>query len=101
MMGFGVVAGTAYAVWRAIEANRVDHDRSWEPAPFPFPPQPRANGWIEPRDGACPASHPVKAKLASGIYHEPGGSSYDRTTPDRCYVDGTAAETDGLRAAKS
>lgn len=43
MMGFGVVAGAAYAVWRAIEANRVDHDRAWEPAPFPFPPQPRAD----------------------------------------------------------
>jgi hypothetical protein len=42
----------------------------------------------------------VKAKLASGIYHRPGGQSYERTRPDRCYRDGGAAEADGLRAAK-
>ena len=36
-------------------------------------------GWVEPDDGACPASHPVKAKLASGIFHVPGGANYDRT----------------------
>ena len=30
---------------------------------------------------------PVKAKLASGIYHVPGGGNYERTKPDRCYVD--------------
>jgi hypothetical protein len=42
----------------------------------------------------------VKAKLASGIYHRPGGQSYDRTRPDRCYRDDAAAEGDGLRAAK-
>ena len=51
-------------------------------------------------DGSCPASHPVKAKLASGIYHEPGGGNYERTKADRCYLDRTAAEADGLRAAK-
>ena len=45
-------------------------------------------------------THPVKAKLASGIYHVPGGGNYDRTKPDRCYVDADAAEADGLRAAK-
>ena len=30
----------------------------------------------------------------------PGGMNYDRTKPDRCYLDGAAAERDGLRAAK-
>jgi hypothetical protein len=45
-------------------------------------------------------SHPVKAKLSSGIYHLPGGQNYERTKPDRCYVDAAAAEADGLRAAK-
>jgi hypothetical protein len=118
-IGLGVVAGAAYAVWRAIEQNRIPSAPEWEPQPFPFPPQPRksaagaasaeSNGatstatgtsWAEPTDGACPASHPVKAKLASGIYHVPGGQSYERTTPDRCYVDAAAAEHDGLRAAK-
>ncbi len=56
--------------------------------------------WVMPESGACPASHPVKGKLASRIFHLPGMFAYDRTNPDRCYVDAAAAETDGLRAAK-
>jgi hypothetical protein len=56
--------------------------------------------WIDPVEGACPASHPVKAKLSSGIFHVPGGINYDRTRPDRCYIDGDAAERDGLRQSK-
>ena len=51
-------------------------------------------------DGSCPTAYPVKGKLASGIYHLPGSSHYDRTRPDRCYKDPAAAEADGLRAAK-
>ena len=101
-LGLGVLAGTAYAVWRAIDANRTT-TVGWEPQPFPSPSQPRADAeapWVEPDDGVCPSSHPVKAKLVSGIYHRPGGQSYDRTRPDRCYRDGPAAEADGLRAAK-
>ena len=39
--------------------------------------------------------------MASGIFHVPGGGSYDRTNPDRCYVDPASAESDGLRAAKN
>ena len=57
-------------------------------------------GWVEPVDGACPATHPVKGKPGSGIYHEPGGLFYDRTVPQRCYRSAEAAEADGLRAAK-
>lgn len=56
--------------------------------------------WVEPTDGACPTSHPVKAKLASAIYHLPGMLNYERTRPDRCYADAAGAEADGLRAAK-
>jgi len=41
VLGVGVIAGAAYAVWRAIEANRPAGDTAWEPQPFPFPPQPR------------------------------------------------------------
>jgi hypothetical protein len=55
---------------------------------------------VAPVEQACPASHPVKAKLRSGIFHEPGGASYGRTIPDRCYQDATAAEADGLRRAQ-
>lgn len=56
--------------------------------------------WVAPADGQCPDGYPVKAKLKSGIFHRPGGLSYDRTIPDRCYVDDASAEADGLRAAK-
>lgn len=56
--------------------------------------------WVDPVDGECPPTHPVKAKLASQIYHLPGGLNYARTRPDRCYVDAAAAEADGLRPAK-
>ena len=64
----------------------------------PHEPRPQ---WVDPdAEGACPASHPLKAKDSSKIVHQPGGLSYDRTHADRCYVDLTAAEADGYRAAK-
>jgi hypothetical protein len=56
--------------------------------------------WVEPVGDVCPTSHPVKAKLASKIFHLPGMLNYTRTRPDRCYQDATAAESDGLRPAK-
>jgi hypothetical protein len=59
-----------------------------------------ATPWVDPIGGECPVSHPVKAKLTSGIYHEPGGGNYDRTRAERCYVDADAAIADGLRAPK-
>ena len=59
-----------------------------------------AAGWVDPVDGVCPASHPVKGNADSGIYHVPGGTFYDRTTPERCYVSAEAAEADGFRRAK-
>ena len=70
------------------------------PAPAIGPePEPVA-AWIAPVDGRCPDGYPIKAKESSGIYHRPGGLSYDRTGPDRCYPDEAAAEADGFRAAK-
>ena len=56
--------------------------------------------WVEPVDGECPPTHPVKGKMTSKIYHLPGGFNYARTRPDRCYLDAAAAEADGLRPAK-
>jgi hypothetical protein len=105
-VGLGVVAAAAFALWRALDQNRRVDDGGWEPQPFPFPPQPRhepaasRDGWVAPVERACPTSHPVKAKLRSGIFHEPGGASYGRTIPDRCYQNATAAEADGLRRAE-
>jgi len=56
--------------------------------------------WVDPDDGQCPPTHPIKAKLSSKIFHVPGGLAYDRTTPDRCYRDPASAEADGFRPAK-
>ena len=71
--------------------------------PDPAAPQPSeraAAQWVEPTGGVCPTTHPVKAKISSKIFHLPGMTNYERTHPDRCYTDATAAEADGLRAAK-
>lgn len=56
--------------------------------------------WVPADDGACPDGYPVKANLSSGIFHQPGQMSYDRTHPDRCYPSPEAAGDDGLRSAK-
>lgn len=56
--------------------------------------------WVVPVEGACPPGFPIKGKLKSAIYHQPGGLAYERTNPDRCYATAEAAEADGLRAAK-
>ena len=117
----GILAGIAYAGWRAWQARvprrstddlvggrrRSRSRRSPGPgseAPVAEAPNGRAERPSRPSSPAptasCPVTHPVKAKLASGIYHVPGGGNYERTKPDRCYVDADAAEADGLRAAK-
>jgi len=103
LLGIGLLAGVAYAVWRKVPA-RAETSPRWEPQPFPFPPRPAIDEspWIDPGDsGACPAHHPVKAKLASGIFHVPGGANYTRTGADRCYLSAAAAESDGLRQSKN
>jgi len=65
------------------------------PSVAPSPP------WIDAVVGvSAPATHPVKAKLKSGIYHLPGMLNYDRTVADRWYRDAESAEADGLRQAK-
>lgn len=79
------------------------------PAPSPTPaaavsadlPRSAADqAWVEPVDGACPDGFPIKAKLKSGIFHQPGGPAYERTKPDRCYPTAETAEADGLRPPK-
>jgi hypothetical protein len=56
--------------------------------------------WLAPVDGACPPTHPIKAKEASGIYQPPGMVNYNRTRPDRCYAEESAAQADGFTKAK-
>ena len=121
----GVLAGVAVALTKLL--SNQEHDapalatRPSEPWPrltsdpavpaaptaraIPDPEAPvsrpaPATTWVDPSGGVCPTSHPVKAKLASKIFHLPGMANYERTNPDRCYVDAAAAEGDGLRAAK-
>jgi hypothetical protein len=114
----GLIAGGVYAVWRFLAARSPDTAGvTFQTSPFPSPPRPVPkldepaaapvsataapdSSWVDPVDGECPLSHPVKAKLTSGIYHEPGGGNYDRTRAERCYVDADAAIADGLRAPK-
>lgn len=83
-------------------------EASATPTPDPVVTAPEPDGvpvggsaYVEPaEDGECPDGFPIKAKMSSKIFHSPGQLNYDRTTPDRCYVDAAAAESDGLRAAK-
>ena len=58
---------------------------------------PPGQAWVLPEGGECPVTHPVKAKVLTGIFHAPGSANYARTRPDRCYRDAAAAEADGLR----
>ena len=116
-LGVGVLGGVAYAAWRAW-STRARRDRAASsgdravPVPAGAAHRPVATrsrdastdahavGRAE-RRRRVPDDHPVKAKLASGIFHVPGGANYDRTNADRCYVDAAAAaEADGLRARR-
>ena len=75
-----------------------------EPAPAPKPITDQAAEvarWVLPVDGGCPPGYPVKANDNSGIYHLPGGRSYDRTVAERCYATAEAAEADGYRQSKT
>ncbi|MGZ8752767.1 MAG: sunset domain-containing protein [Acidimicrobiia bacterium] len=119
----GLVAAVVYALWKqltgadeasvtptpftpsavpapAASVMGTPAERAPAPPSDPGPAAPSSPAWIGSDDGACPVSHPVKAKLSSGIFHVPGGQNYDRTRADRCYTDGDAAEADGLRRAK-
>ena len=81
-----------------------------DPGPLPFPTEEQGAGhpaapepavrWVEPTDGVCPSSPPVKAKLSSGLFHLPGMAAYKRTRADRCYPDAESAAEDGLTRAK-
>jgi len=96
-----LLAGLAFGLWRALESRRSGA-LAGEPS-FPdlraVPSTPPTRAGVDPVDGQCPPGYPVKGKRSSGIYHVPGGLSYARTVPDRCYAAPADAEADGLRAA--
>lgn len=119
-----LLAGGGYAAWTAWQRRNES-----APSPPEWPPlQPAAEtasagrveadvgdsaptedvgdaapvpDWVEPVDGTCPVSHPIKANDNSKIFHLPGGRFYDRTAPERCYATEDAAVRDGYRAAKT
>ncbi|HEY6317492.1 MAG TPA: hypothetical protein VI462_06350 [Acidimicrobiia bacterium] len=113
VVGIGTLMVTAYALWRVVESSRALDDSEPAARPTLEPPRaalrvvapasrpvPAAPAWVDPDGRSCPITHPVKAKLRSGIFHLPGGASYERTIPDRCYADPTAAAADGLRVSR-
>ena len=78
----------------AAPAKKAPAKKAAAPKAQPVP------AWVEPVEGACPSTHPVKGKLSSKLFHLPGMFAYERTRPDRCYLDAAAAEADGLTRAK-
>ena len=113
------VIGAIVVVWFRNRNETADElSPEWPPLTVVPPPDAEAAGIAEPTDGAaapppeadwidpdaegdCPISHPIKVKLRSGIYHVPGGASYERTNADRCYANPGDAEADGYRASKT
>ena len=103
LLRLGILVGLGYALFRALSTRSTSTaPAEAQPLPAPRPPVAHAPApWVEAAEtGACPAHHPVKAKLSSGIFHLPGGASYSRTRADRCYLSAGAAEADGLRRSK-
>lgn len=104
-----VVILIAVAIFRRLTRSgkqKVTGTARWQPLADPPPPPERSGPvefapvWVEPVDGQCPATHPIKGNADSGIFHVPGGMFYDRTIPERCYATAKDAETDGFRQAK-
>lgn len=74
-----------------VETPVGHHDAPVDPLPT----------WVSPdAAGDAPSTHPVKVKMASKVYREPGGPGYDRCRADRCYSSVAAAEADGFTRAK-
>jgi len=111
-----VISGAAFAIWTALQRRNeltvtmptptaAPPPPPPTPAPHAPPPEPTSvakssDRWRDPVDGACPDGYPIKV-AKSGIYHVPGGRSYDRTTAERCYANTDDAEADGYRRAKA
>ncbi len=94
-------AGTPGGISETASSASTISVRASEAASRPSPTPPAGATWVKADDiGAAPTSHPVKAKVKSGLYHLPGMAAYARTHPDRCYPTPEAAEEDGFKPAK-
>jgi hypothetical protein len=101
---------TGQATWQPLATSAAAEKRSgpvqFTSAPAAEPESPAPTGptaddsWVAPIDGVCPTSHPIKGNADSGIFHVPGGMSYERTVPERCYISEAEAEADGFRKSK-
>ena len=63
------------------------------------------NYGVPPTGVSCPSSHPIKGNFTTYdgsrcIAHAPGGVSYNRTYPERCYANMQEAISDGCRPAR-
>lgn len=93
-----VIIAAVYEWWRRQQAaGGGQSDAAFTPV---TPTAKNKPTWVAPVDGKCPPGYPVKVNVDSGIFHVPGGRSYERTHPDRCYSDAAAAEADCYRQAK-
>jgi len=93
--------------WPPLHTDRPSsNDPSPPAAPAASVGEPDADtatsvAWAAPVDGSCPPGYPIKVGARSQIFHVPGGRSYDRTVPERCYASTDDAVADGYRAAKA
>lgn len=105
----GVLVAIGIALWRRLSSD--DRPPASEGAEGRRPGEGAVDGAIadtaptvpatvDPVEGECPVSHPVKATSGSDVFHVPGGAFYDRTHADVCYRDAAAAQADGLRPSK-
>jgi hypothetical protein len=91
---------TPAAVAPATKAWKSTRKAATGPTPARTRVRKSRRPWVDPVGTDAPASHPVKAKLSSMLYHLPGMAFYGRTHPDRCYIDAETAEADGFTRAK-
>jgi hypothetical protein len=83
------------ATTRSTKASNTGPARKSPTGKAEDPPDERL--WVAANEGVCPQSHPIKAKLASKIFHTPASRNYSHTKADRCYPDEASAQADGLR----
>ena len=120
ILKLAVIAAAIGALASWLRSRSSEETESSDEEDLPWPPivtvdsdnpsqvtEPNDGSPVEPRgwlscdeSGNCPDSHHVKAKDSSGLYHVPGGNTYDRTIPDRCYASAEAAEADGYRPSQ-